>query len=129
MQQRKTKMVNDYNPQGNLPKDYKDVKDDYIIVKDEKGHPLNHYVLAERLMQVEAKQVQSEMNVQGVSDTLLYILEGGFRGYHKFTAGELKAEWIDGANEKWFQMYEDDELPWDVYDEDPLAEVDEVVAS
>tara|TARA_X000000950_G_scaffold156606_1_gene192046 strand:+ start:940 stop:1311 length:372 start_codon:yes stop_codon:yes gene_type:complete len=111
-----------WNPQDNLPENLKDVKEQFHVVKDEKGYALTHYVLAERLMQVEAKQIHTELNVDGVSDTLIYILEGGFRGYHKFTADQLKAEWLDGANDKWFQLYEDGELPWEIYEDDPLAE-------
>ncbi len=110
------------DPQDNLPKSLKNVSDEFIILKDEKGYGLTHYVLAERLMQVEAKQIHAEINLDGVSDTLIYILEGGFRGYHKFTADQLKAEWYDGADAKWFQLYEDGELPWEIYEDDPLAE-------
>ena len=104
----------------NLPGNRRDVEDTYVIGKDERGYELIHYVLAERLMQVEYAQIMSERDP--CSDTLIYILEGGFRGYHKFTADQLKAEWLDGANDKWFQLYEDGELPWEIFEDDPLAE-------
>ena len=75
-----------------------------------------------KLLKCHCGAVEAEINLDGVSDTLIYILEGGFRGYHKFTADQLKAEWLDGANDKWFQLYEDGELPWEIFEDDPLAE-------
>ena len=102
----------------NLPGNLKDVEDDYIVGTDCRGYKLKHYTLAERLMQVEYAQIMSERDL--VSDTLIYILEGGFRGFHKFSSGELWTEWKDGAEEKWYTMYDDATLPWEIYDEDPV---------
>tara|TARA_B100000683_G_C12482996_1_gene552049 strand:+ start:977 stop:1357 length:381 start_codon:yes stop_codon:yes gene_type:complete len=103
----------------NLPTDQKEVEDKSIVGTDIRGSELSHYVLSERLMQVEGSTIKTEINEEGYSDTLIYILEGGFRGFHKMSSGELWSEWKDGAEAKWFEMYDDKSLPWATYDEDP----------
>ena len=67
----------------NLPTDYKQVEDEYEVGRDKTDTALTHYVLAERLMQVEGALVAKEIREDGHSQTLIYILEGGFRGFHK----------------------------------------------
>lgn len=106
----------------NLPTDYKQVEDEYEVGRDKTDTALTHYVLAERLMQVEGALVAKEIQEDGHSQTLIYILEGGFRGFHKMSPGELWSEWKDGAEDKWFALYEDKELPWATYDEDPTEQ-------
>lgn len=107
---------------NNLPTDFKDVEDATIVGVDSRGHSLTHYVLAERLMQVEYHTVAQELR-EGVSDTLIYMLEGGVRGYHKYTGGELWTEWRDGAEAVWYELALTGRLPWEPLDEDPfLAE-------
>ncbi len=105
---------------NNLPVDYKDCSADEEVIVDREGHFLTHYVLAERLIQVEYKDITDDMLPQ--SETLIYILEGGFRGFHKYTKQQLRDEWLDGAEERWFQMYADKELPWEPYEEDPICQ-------
>tara|TARA_Y100001970_G_scaffold232185_1_gene288886 strand:- start:2445 stop:2774 length:330 start_codon:yes stop_codon:yes gene_type:complete len=106
---------------NNLPVDYRDCSADEEVIVDKEGHFLTHYVLAERLIQVEYKDITDDMDPQ--SDTLIYILEGGFRGFHKYTKQQLRDEWLDGAEGRWFQLYEDGELPWEPYEEDPICKV------
>ena len=106
----------------NLPTDYKQVEDEYEVGRDKTDTALTHYVLAERLMQVEGALVAKEIREDGHSQTLIYMLEGGFRGFHKMSPGELLSEWKDGAEDKWFTLYEDKELPWATYDEDPTEQ-------
>ena len=36
--------------------------------------------------------------------------------------GELWSEWKDGAEAKWFEMYDDESLPYSIYEEDPLEQ-------
>ena len=36
--------------------------------------------------------------------------------------GELWSQWKDGAEDKWFTLYEDKDLPWETYDEDPTEQ-------
>ena len=107
----------------NLPTDKKDCREQEEVIVDKDGHFLTHYVLAERLLQVEYAQIRDEIRHEATSDTLTYILEGGFRGFHKYTKQEQRDEWLDGAEDKWFQLYADGELPWEPYEEDPICQV------
>ncbi len=109
-----------------LPQDFRDVEQNSIVGKASRGENLTHYVLAERMMQVEADLIKQElMDPKDPPNTLIYMLEGGFRGFHKMTGGELWAEWKDGAEDQWYIMYDDKQLPWEIYDEDPLADPEE----
>jgi len=108
-----------------LPQDFRDVEQNSIVGKASRGENLTHYVLAERMMQVEAELINHELSTEGRSDTLIYILEGGFRGFHKMTGGEMWSEWKDGAEDKWYTMYDDKALPWEIYEDDPLADKQE----
>ena len=105
----------------NLPDNLSDVEDEYIVGEDSRAMQLTHYVLAERLLQVEYAEIMRQHREEKDSQTLIYILEGGFRGFHKMTGGELWQEWKDGAEDQWYIMYDDKQLPWEIYDEDPLA--------
>ena len=104
----------------NLPQDQRDVAEDYIVGRDRQGNELTHSALAERLMQVEAHRIQRSITEDNDYTVLAYILEGGFRGYHKFSAGELWSEWTD-VEDQWISLFEDSELPWEIHNEDPLA--------
>ena len=106
---------------SNLPEDFRDVEQSSIVGTDMQGYDLTHYVLAERLLQVEYASIRDQIRNEASSDTLTYILEGGFRGFHKYSSGEQWQEWKDGAEAKWYQLYEDGELPWEPYEEDPIA--------
>ena len=98
-----------------MTEDLKKFEDDSIVGEDSRGYGLTHYVLSERLMQVEHSTIKEEMNKDGHSDTLIYMLDGGFRGFHKMSPGELWSEWKDGAEAKWFEMYDDESLPYSIY--------------
>lgn len=104
----------------NLPQDFRDVEQSAIVGEDSRSLNLTHYVLAERLIQVKYANIMEDPYPLP-SNTLIYILEGGFRGYHKMTSGELWSEWKDGAEDKWYQLYEDGDLPWEPFDEDPIV--------
>ena len=106
---------------NNLPIDYKDCDSNTEVIVDKNGHFLTHYVLAERLLQVEYASIRDQIRNETSSDTLTYILEGGFRGFHKYTMEQQREEWLDGAEDKWYQLYEDKELPWEPYEEDPIC--------
>ena len=58
-----------------LPRDFKDVENETIVGEDNRSLSLTHYVLAERLMQVEYDLIKREILEQPNSDTLIYILE------------------------------------------------------
>ena len=104
----------------NLPKDFRDVEQQAIVGEDSRSLQLTHYVLAERLLQVEYYNIQQDIRGGDTSETLIYMLEGGFRGFHKMTSGELWAEWKE-VEEKFYDLYETQGLPWSVYEEDPLV--------
>ena len=108
----------------NLPQDFRDVEQSAIVGEDNRGLSLTHYVLAERMMLLEYHTIKTEINESPSSDTLIYILEGGFRGFHKMTGGELWSEWKD-SEDKFYRLYEDGELPYELYDEDPLVALEE----
>ena len=108
-----------------MVEDLKKFENESVVGEDSRSLELTHYVLAERLMQVEHSEIQKEMNKDGHSDTLVYILDGGFRGFHKMSPGELWSEWKDGAEDKWYQLYEDNELPWETYEDDPIHQLEE----
>ena len=104
----------------NLPRDFRDVEQSTIVGEDSRSLQLSHNVLAERLLQVEYYRIQEDIREGHNSDTLIYILEGGFRGYHKMSSGELWAEWKE-VEEKFYHLYETKTLPWEVDEEDPLV--------
>lgn len=104
----------------NLPSNRKDVLAEDIIVKDSRGHELTHYVLAERLLQVEYFNIMNDTVGGTASNTLIYILEGGFRGFHKYTKQELLDEWAE-VEEKFWTLLDDGDLHWEPYEDDPLA--------
>ena len=109
---------------NNLPEDFRDVEQQAIVGEDSRGLQLTHYVLAGRLIQVEYANIADSIRTGMTDDNLIYILEGGFRGFHKFTSGELWAEWKE-VEEKFYHLYETNGLPWEVYDEDPLVALEE----
>ena len=109
----------------NLPDNLSDVEDEYIVGEDSRAMQLTHYVLAERLLQVEYAEIMRQHREEKDSQSLIYILEGGFRGFHKMTAGELWSEWKDGAEDKWYELYQDNELPREEYEDDPIHKLEE----
>ena len=87
--------------------------------QDEHAMSLTPYVMAERCLQVEMSNIYQDYK-SGDYDTLTYILEGGFRGFHKYSKQELLDEWEE-VEPKFWTLLDDDELPWEPYDEDPLS--------
>jgi len=94
-------------------------EDNYIVGEDSRALQLTHYVLAERLVCVEAAGILSDSN-NGDFMALTDILENGFRGYHKMSAGELWSEWKE-VEDRFYRLYEDGELLYGLCDEDPLV--------
>ena len=103
----------------NLPENFRDVEEHTVVGTDTRGYDLTHYVLAERCLQVEYHKIALSIREGVTDDTLVYILEGGFRGFHKFTGGELWSEWREVETLFW-ELYDSNSLPWEVYDKDPL---------
>ena len=94
-----------------------------FIFEDQRSMRLTHYVMAERLMQVEAYKIMEEYRSNNEYVVLGFILEGGFKGYHNYADSELIAEYIDGAEDKWYSLQEDRKLPWGMYEDDPMMQL------
>ena len=93
--------------------------------EDNRAMVLSHYVMAERCMQVEAVKIYDDYKKGDVS-TLVYILEGGFKGFHNMDSSELIQEYKE-IEDKWYQLEQDDELEWDPYEDDPIHTLKEKV--
>jgi len=94
-----------------------------FIFEDQRSMRLTHYVMAERLMQVEAYKIMEEYRSNNEYVVLGFMLEDGFKGYHNFTDSELIAEYIDGAEDKWYSLLEDRKLPWGIHGDDPMVQL------
>ena len=90
-----------------------------LIHTDKQGHGLTHYVMAERCIQTEYSAIMKDLNYGPTSETLIYILEGGFKGFHKMSEEELIAEYME-VEDKWYQIHEDQLFHWEVYEKDPI---------
>ena len=90
------------------------------IMEDKRALSLSHYVLAERMMQYEAYLILRDIREENNHDNLIHLLSDGCKGYHKMDNDELVAEWGD-SEEGWYGAYEDGNLPWAVYEDDPIS--------
>ena len=111
---------------------HRDCEEKDIIVNDSRDMALTHYTLAERLMQVEYSKIIKETKETSVvhqvytSETLIYMLEGGFRGFHNYSVKELLDEWSQ-EEKNFYEMYDNNSLPWEVFEDDPLITNEEDV--
>ena len=90
-----------------------------IILTDKQGHGLTHYVMAERCIQTEYAKIMQDLNYGPTSETLVYRLVPGYKGFHKMTEEELIAEYTE-VEDFWYQSYEDQLFHWEIYEEDPI---------
>ena len=95
------------------------------LYEDEKAMSLTPYVMAERCLQVEIKNIFKDRD-NGDYDTLTYILEGGFKGFHNMEPSELIEEYKD-IEDQWYQLESDGELPFEPYEEDPIHTLKEKI--
>ena len=95
------------------------------IYEDERAKALTHYVMAERCIQVQMKHIHEEYGA-GDYSTLSFILEGGFKGFHNMEPSELIKEY-EGYEDRWYELYEDEELPLSVYEDDPINKIEKVI--
>ena len=100
-------------------------KHEDLFYEDKRAMRLTHYVMAERCLQAEMKGIFTDYG-QGDYDTLTYILEGGFKGFHNMDSSELIEEY-KGIEDQWYQLESDGELPWEAYEEDPIHTLTEKV--
>ena len=94
-----------------------------IMYEDKREMKLTHYVMAERYLQVQMAQIFNEYKQEDY-ETLTYILEGGFKGFHNMEPSELIKEYED-YEDQWYQLYEDNEHYHTVYEEDPIHSLEE----
>ena len=95
------------------------------LYEDERAMKLTPYVMAERCLQVEIHGIYYDYKC-GDYDTLTYILEGGFKGFHNMEPSELIEEY-KAIEDKWYELEADGELPFEAYEEDPIHTLKEKV--
>ena len=100
-------------------------KNEDLLYEDERAMALTHYVMAERCIQVQMKDIHEEYGA-GDYDTLTYILEGGFKGFKNMEPSELIEEYKAIEN-KWYELEADNELHWEPYQDDPIHTLKEKV--
>lgn len=93
------------------------------LYEDERAMRLTPYVMAERCLQVEAWGIIKDAQDRDYS-TLTYILEGGFRGFHKMSREDLEAEYRE-IEESWYELESINGLQWEAYEEDPIWNITE----
>ena len=98
-------------------------KQEDLLYEDERAMKLTHYVMAERCLQVEIHGIYSDYKC-GDYDTLTYILEGGFKGFHKMDSSELIEEY-KSIEEQWYNLYECSEFEFTPYEDDPIHKLEE----
>ena len=98
---------------------FQDPKQDDLIHEDMRGLMLTHYVMAERMMQYDTYMILKSIKDYNDHDTLCHILGDGFVGYHKMDNDQLIAEWND-SEDGWYGAYQDGELPWTTFEDDPI---------
>ena len=109
-----------------LPANLNDQEAHKPYYEDSRAMVLSHYVMAERCLQVEASKIYNDFN-EGDYSTLTYILEGGFRGFHKMSREDLEAEYKE-IEELWYSLEADKGLYWEPYEDDPIWSITENVA-
>ena len=95
------------------------------LYEDERAMKLTPYVMAERCLQAEMAQIFNEYK-GGDYDTLTYILEGGFKGFHNMEPSELIEEY-KAIEDQWYDLEETNELHWEPYEDDPIHTLKEKV--
>ena len=112
-----------FDPLGTLPANLNDQDQHEPYYEDSRAMLLSHYVMAERCMQVEASKIYNDFN-EGDYSTLTYILEGGFRGFHKMSREDLEVEYKE-IEDTWYELESNKGLYWEAYEEDPIWNITE----
>ena len=95
------------------------------LYEDDRAMRLTPYVMAERCLQVEMKNIYEDYG-KGDFDILSYILSGGFKGFHNMDSSQLIEEY-QAIEEQWYQLESDGELPFSPYEDDPIHTLEEKV--
>ena len=94
-----------------------------FLYEDSRAMKLTPYVMSERCIQAEVVKIFKDKE-EGTYDTLTYILEGGFKGFHNMEPSELIEEY-KGIEDQWYQLESDGELPFEAYEDDPIHALNE----
>ena len=94
-----------------------------FLYEDSRAMKLTPYVMSERCLQVEISNIYKDYK-SGDYDTLTYILEGGFKGFHNMDSSELIEEYKQ-IEVNWYEWYESAQLYTEVYEEDPIHTLEE----
>ena len=94
-----------------------------FLYEDSRAMKLTPYVMSERCIQAEVVKIFKDKE-EGTHDTLTYILEGGFKGFHNMDSSELIEEYKQ-IEEQWYNLYECSELEFTPYEEDPIHKLEE----
>ena len=98
-----------------------DKQEDHLY-EDERAMRLTHYVMAERCLQTEMAQIFDDKAI-GDYESLSYILENGFKGFHNMEPSELINEYKE-IEDKWYDRYETNQLYTTVIEEDPINDLE-----
>ena len=93
------------------------------LYEDSRAMRLTPYVMSERCLQVEVAHIFRD-KAEGDYDTLTYILENGFKGFHNMDSSELIDEY-KGIEQEWYELYESDGWHWTPYEDDPIHKLEE----
>ena len=74
-----------------------------FLYEDSRAMKLTPYVMSERCIQAEVVKIFKDKE-EGTYDTLTYILEGGFKGFHNMDSSELIEEYKQ-IEEQWYNLY------------------------
>ena len=100
-------------------------KHEDLLYEDERAMKLTHYVMAERCLQVEIHGIYYDYKC-GDYDTLTYILEGGFKGFHNMEPSELIEEY-KAIEDQWYDLESTNKLHWEPYEDDPINKIEKVI--
>ena len=108
-----------FDPLGTLPANLNDQDQHEPYYEDSRAMVLSHYVMAERCLQAEYASIMNDLQEEPTSQTLIYILEGGFRGFHKMSREDLETEYKE-IEDRWYELEANKGLHWEAYDDDPI---------
>ena len=111
----------------NLPTNLNDQEAHDPYYEDSRAMLLSHYVMAERCLQAEYASIMNDLQEEPTSQTLIYILEGGFRGFHKMSREDLEAEYKE-IEDRWYELEACNGLHWEASDDDPIWNITQKVA-
>ena len=97
-------------------------RNDDFLYEDSRAMKLTPYVMSERCVQIEVAKIFKDKE-EGNYDTVTYIVEGGFKGFHNMDSSELIEEYKQ-IEEQWYHLYESSELLWTPYEDDPINELE-----